>query len=145
MVRMIKVADSTHEKLEMVKKTNRLGSFDGTIQWLLQGNVNELNVINREQVAFTLTYEGYGNVDMNTRTYEVFDEVELDVTFKELKKAEIGDIYEPETGNNIYYSYSIAQVIYTEENFVALKVTTYTYLEWLPDQTTVELIGVNLF
>lgn len=144
MVRMIKVADSTHEKLDLIKKTNRLGSFDGTIQWLIQGNVSELNVINREQVAFTLTYEGYGNVDPKTRTYEVFDEASVSITFKELKNADIGDIYEPPTGSNMYYSYSIAQVIYTEKDFVALKVTTYTYLEWLLDDTQVQLLGVNL-
>lgn len=145
MVRTIKIADSTHDKLTLIKKANRLGSFDGTIQWLIQGNVNELNVINREQIAFTLTYEGYGNVDMKTKSYEVFEETELNVTYKELKKAEIGDIYEPEISNNMYYSYSIAQVIYTESDFVALKITTYTYLEWLPDDTRIELIGVNLF
>ena len=141
---MIKVADSTHEKLNLIKKTNKLGSFDGTIQWLIQGNVNELNVINREQTAFTLTYEGYGNVDNTNRKYEIFDETSLEITYKMLKNAEIGDIYEPPVSNHTYYSYSIAQVIYTESDFVALKITTYTYLEWLLDDTAVSLIGVNL-
>ena len=106
--------------------------------------MNELNVINREQTAFTLTYEGYGNVDNTNRKYEIFDETSLEVTYKMLKNAEISDIYEPPVSNHTYYSYSIAQVIYTESDFVALKITTYTYLEWLLDDTAVSLIGVNL-
>ena len=147
MVRQIKVSDTTHEKLQLVKKVNKTGSFDGAIHWMMNygGCINELGVIQRQQTALTLEYEGYGNVNEENKTYEVFDSTERVITFSELKKADVGDTYEPPTSNHMYYSYTIATVVYTEKDFVALKLTTFTELPWYwQDMTTTRLIGVNL-
>ena len=145
MTRQIKVSDSTHKKLEIVKRTNRTGSFDGAIIHMLEGCTDELDVIKRNQTALTLTYEGYDNSDVKTKTYDVVTEYELDITYKQLRKADVGDIFEPQTSDEMYYSYSIATVVYTDEDFVALKITTYTELEWYWDGVDVRLIGVYLF
>ena len=144
MSRQIKVSNTTHEKLGILKDANRTGSFDGTIQMLMQGCVNELDIIEREQTALTLIYEGYGNINNNTKTYEVFDETTREVSFNELRKAEIGSTYEPELSNHMYYSYDIAQVVYTEKDFLVIKITTFTELPWMYDKISVRLVGVNL-
>jgi len=145
MVRQIKVSDTTHEKLQLIKEVNRTGSFDGAIFMMMQGCVDELNIIQREQTALTLTYEGYGNINEEEKTYEVFDTQSIDIHFSDLRKAEIGDIYEPPLGDHIHYQYTVATVVYTEKDFVALKLTTFEELPWYyHDMTTHRLIGVNL-
>ena len=144
-MRQIKVSDTTHEKLQLIKEVNRTGSFDGAIFMMMQGCVDELNIIQRVQTALTLEYEGYGNVDEGSKTYEIFDTASRDITFSELRKAEVGDTYEPPVSNHMYYHYTIATVVYTEKDFVAVKLTTYEELPWYyHDMTTHRLIGVNL-
>ena len=144
MSRQIKVSNTTHEKLGILKDANRTGSFDGTIQMLMQGCVNELDIIEREQTALTLTYEGYGNVDESSKTYQILADNTTDISFNTLRKAEIGDSYEPELDNHMYYSYDIAQVVYTEKDFLVIKITTYTELPWVYEEKSVRLVGVNL-
>jgi len=145
MSRQIKVSDSTHEKLHIVKKANRTGSLDGAIIHMMQGCIDEQNIIKREQVAFTLEYEGYRNTNSKNKSYEVMNHSEREVTFRQLRKAEVGDIIEPELGNEMYYSYEIATVVYTDEEFVALKITNYVELPWLWDYEDVRFLGVHLF
>ena len=138
------MSNTTHEKLGIIKDANGTGSFDTAIRMMIQGCVNELDVIEREQIALTLTYEGYGNVDESSKKYEVFDFSELNVTFSQLRKAEIDTMYQPELGNHVYYSYDIAQVVYTEKDFLVIKITTYVDLPWVYEEKYVRLVGVNL-
>lgn len=145
MAKQIKVADSTHEKLHLIKKVNRTGSLDGAIIHMMQGAVNDLNVIQREQTAVTLTYEGYGNVDHPNRTYEVFEEKSVDITFRQLRNADVGDVFEAPLGNHMHYTYDIATVVYTDEDMVVLKIKTLTELPWIFHDTVIRLIGVTLF
>ena len=144
MPKQIKVADSTHEKLHLIKKVNRTGSLDGAIIHMMQGAVDELNVIKREQVALTLEYEGYGNIDEYDRKFEVFDSCSRDVTFKELKNSDVGDMFEAPLKNHMYYSYDIATVVYTDDELVVVKLTTITELPWVFNNTEIRLLGVNL-
>ena len=144
MSRQIKVSNTTHEKLNILKNVNRTGSFDGTIQMLMQGCVSELDVISRDQTAFEITYEGYGNIDEDKKTYQIFSENTREISFNELRKAEIGTTYEPELSNHMYYSYDIAQVVYTEKDFVVIKVTTFIELPWIYEEQHIRLLGVNL-
>lgn len=145
MSRQIKVCDSTHEKLHHIKKVNKTGSLDGAIIHMMQGAVDELDVIQREQTAVTLSYEGYGNLNPAKRTYEIFEQKTRDITFKELRNADIGDIYEAPVGNCMNYTYDIATVVYTDEDIVVLKIKTITELEWTAQADEIRLIGVTLF
>ena len=144
MSRQIKVSDTTHERLNIIKGVNKMGSFDATIFWMMQGCVDELDVIKRVQTAVTLIYDGYGNVDESKKKYEVFQTNTRDISFNELKKSDVGDMFQPELDNHMYYSYDIAQVVYTEKDFVVLKITTYTELPWIYEEMDINLIGVHL-
>ena len=145
MARQIKVSDSTHANLHKIKEANRTGSFDGAIRQMMEGCTTELDVIKRDQTALTLHYEGYKILDNKTKSYESIHNHELIITFNQLRKAEVGDILEPETEPDEYYSYNIATVVYTDNDFVALKITTYTELPWYWDGIDVRLVGVHLF
>ena len=145
MVKQIKVCDSTHEKLHLIKKMNHPGSLDGATIHMMQGAVDDLNVIQREQRALTLSYEGYGNINPQNRTYEVFERKTLDITFKQLKEANVDDVFEAPLGNHMYYTYDIATVVYTDEDIVVLKIKTLTELEWIFHDTVIRLVGVVLF
>jgi len=145
MSRQIKVSDSTHENLHAIKKANKTGSLDGAIRQMMEGCTTDLNVIKRNQTALTLNYEGYKIIDEKKKAYESIHNTELEITYPQLRKAEIGDIFEPETHPDEYYSYNIALVVYTDSEFVALKITTYKELPWLWDYKDIELIGVQLF
>ena len=145
MPKQIKVCDSTHQKLHLIKKVNKTGSLDGAIIHMMQGAVDDLNVIQREQTAVTLSYEGYGNVNHPDRTYEVFEEKSVDITFRQLKNADVGDVYEAPLGNHMYYTYDIATVVYIDEDIVVLKIKTMTELPWVFQDTVIRLVGVTLF
>lgn len=145
MARQIKVSNSTHENLHAIKKANKTGSLDGAIRQMMEGCTTDLNVIKRNQTALTLNYEGYKIIDEKKKAYESIHNTELVITYPQLRKAEIGDIFEPETYPDEYYSYNIALVVYTDSEFVALKITTYKELPWLWDYKDIELIGVQLF
>lgn len=145
MGRQIKVCDSTHQKLHHIKKVNKTGSLDGAIIHMMQGAVDELDVIQREQTAVTLSYWGYGNLDNSKRSYEIFEELTLDITFKQLRDAEVGDVYEAPLGNHMNYTYDIATVVYTDEDIVVLKIKTITELPWTAMADEIKLIGVTLF
>ena len=145
MPKQIKVSDSTHRKLHLIKEVNRTGSLDGAIIHMMQGAVNELNVIQREQTALTLEYNGYTNVNEDDRTYEVNEYKSKDITFKELKTADIGDIYDAPLGAEVYNTCEIATVVYTDEDIVVLKIKTITELPWVFHNTTIRLVGVTLF
>lgn len=145
MAKQIKVADSTHEKLHIIKKANRTGSLDGAIIHMMQGCVDEMNIIKREQVALTLTYQGFEDMDRETKTYTISTENTLDLTYKTLRNAEVGNVYAPRIGSEVYYSYDIATVVYADDEFVALKIKTLTHLEWCWDMEDMRFIGVHLF
>ena len=145
MPKQIKVSDSTHRKLHLIKETNRTGSLDGAIIHMMQGAVDELNVIQREQTALTLEYNGYGNVDEYNRTYEVFNYKSTDITFKQLKNSDVGDLFEAPLGNEIYNTCEIATVVYIDEDIVVLKIKTITELPWVFHNINIRLIGVTLF
>lgn len=144
MPKQIKVSDSTHEKLHLIKKVNRTGSLDGAIIHMMQGAVDELNVIQREQTALTLIYEGYGDIDEDNRKYNIYETKSLDLTYKTLKNSEVGDIYEAPMSNYTNYSYDIATIVYIDEDIVVLKIKTLTELPWVFNDTSIRLVGVNL-
>ena len=144
MPKQIKVSNSTHEKLHLIKKVNKTGSLDGAIIHMMQGAVDELNVIKREQKALTLIYEGYGDIDEDNRTCKVYETKSLDLSYKTLRNADVGDIYEAPLGNYMNYSYDIATVVYIDEDIVVLKIKTLTELPWVIHDTSIKLIGVNL-
>lgn len=146
MPKQIKVSDSTHMKLHQIKDANKTGSLDGAIIHMMQGAVNEMNIIQREQTAVTLEYEGYGNIDEDNRNFEVFETLTKDITFKTLRTAEVGDLYESPLGNYSYNSSEIATVVYADEDLVVLKIKTITELPWIfQDREIIRLIGVTLF
>lgn len=145
MPKQIKVCDSTHQKLHHIKKVNRTGSLDGAIIHMMQGAVDELDVIQREQTAVTLTYEGYGNVNHPDRTYEVFEEKTVDITYRQLRNADVGEVYEAPSGDHMNYSYDIATVVYIDEDIVVLKIKTLIELPWVFQDTVIRLVGVTLF
>lgn len=145
MSRYIKVSDSTHENLGIIKDANKTHSYDGAIRQMMDGCTTELDIIIREQVALTLKYEGYKIIDMKNQETKPINVAESTITFQQLRKADIGDIFEPPVAPDEYYSYNIATVVYTDNNFVALKVTTFKELPWLWDYTEIKLIGVYLF
>lgn len=145
MSRQIKVSNTTHERLNLIKKANRTGSLDGAIIHMMQGAVDDLNVIQREQTALTLSYEGYGNVDHPNRTYDVFEQKTIDITYRQLRNAEIGDVYEAPLGNHMHYTYDIATVVYIDEDITILKIKTLTELPWVFQDTVIRLVGVTLF
>jgi len=146
MPKQIKVSDSTHRKLHLIKDANKTGSLDGAIIHMMQGAVNEMNIIQREQTVITLEYEGYGNVDESNQNFEVFETLTKEITFKTLRKAEVGDIYESPLGNHIWNSSEIATVVYADEDLVVLKIKTITELPWIfKDREIIRLVGVTLF
>ena len=145
MTRQIKVSDTVHENLNIVKKVNKCGSFDDTIRQMMQGCTTELQVIKRQQSALTLYYEGYINQDAENKTFDIVNSSELDITYAQLRKADVGDIFEPPLSDDEYYSYEIAQVVYTDSELVVLKITTYTEMEWYWDGLDIRMVGVQLF
>lgn len=145
MTRQIKVSDTVHENLNIVKKANKCGSFDDAIRQMMQGCTTEMDVIKRKQNALTLHYEGYINQNAKNKTFDIVNSSELDITYNQLRKADVGDIFEPPLSADEYYSYEIAQVVYTDSELVVLKITTYTEMEWYWDGLDIRMVGVQLF
>ena len=69
----------------------------------------------------------------------------VDITFRQLKNADVGDVYEAPLGNHMYYTYDIATVVYIDEDIVVLKIKTLTELPWVFQDTVIRLVGVTLF
>lgn len=81
--------------------------------------VNDVQEIKRDPVAFKvedLTFYDDGSID----------EIRYrKVTFKELFFSNVGDIFEPEYGNNQYYSHETAEVIFKDMDSAFIRIRSF--------------------
>lgn len=78
--------------------------------------IEKIKKIERPQVAVELNYNGF---DANENLIEHYY---LDVRFEDIKEAEVGDKFVPETANLQNYSIETAEVILKNENDALIKV-----------------------
>ena len=78
--------------------------------------IEKIEKITREQIAVELHYNGFdahGNrIESNT----------LDVRFKDIRNADVGDTFIPKMGNLQNYDIEVAEVIMKDENNALIKV-----------------------
>lgn len=141
LTKQLKVSEETHGKLMQIKNAGDYSSIDDVLSHLIKGNVNEYDIISREQTAVTISYVGYGNVDYENRSAEPWDETSRNITFMELYDAHVGDKFNVEPLNYTYYQEESAEVIFKEDNFIVLKISEY---DSLVEHHYDYLVGVNL-
>lgn len=78
--------------------------------------IEKIKKIERPQVAVELNYNGF-DADGN-----LIEHYYLDVRFEDIKEAEVGDTFVPETGNLQNYNIETARVILKNENDALIKV-----------------------
>lgn len=78
--------------------------------------IEKIKKIDRPQVAVRLDYNGF-DADGN-----LIEHYYLDVRFKDIKEAEVGNKFVPETTNLQNYSIETAEVILKNENDALIKV-----------------------
>lgn len=78
--------------------------------------IEKIKKIERPQVAVELNYHGF-DADGN-----LIEHYRLDVRFEDIKEAEVGDIFVPETGNLQNYNIETASVILKSINDALIKV-----------------------
>ena len=141
LTKQLKVSEDTHKKLMQIKRAGDYSSIDDVLSHLIEGTVNEYDVISREQTAITISYVGYGNVNIENGSAEPFDETSRNITFLELYDSQVGDKFDVEPLNYTYYQEESAEVIFKEDNFIVLRISEYDSLvEYHYDY----LVGVNL-
>ncbi len=136
----IQVTKDLKEQLGKIKEANNYNSYQEAIEQLIKDNVSvkEYEVIHREPIALTLKC-----IELDDRgSGYLYNQKEI--SYHELKKADIGDIFSPKLCETEYYIFKKATVIYKDNSFVLLK--TYEVLKTPEEYGSFnELIGVDLF
>ena len=78
--------------------------------------IEKIKKIEREQVAVELHYNGF---DANRNRIK---SNKIDVRFKDIKNADVGDTFIPKMGNLQNYDIEVAEVIMKDENNALIKV-----------------------
>lgn len=111
---------STRDTLKMIKEKNGFRTYNEVLLNLLdakQGYLNELKVIKRPQVAFTLTMLLFNKDGVQVNDYTT------PVTYKELKTSEVGDQFGfKQSDTKSDYVNETCTVLYSDGDLVIVKV-----------------------
>ncbi|WP_409199386.1 hypothetical protein [Methanobrevibacter sp. DSM 116169] len=109
----IEISDDFIDKINLIRNENE--SFEQCLKRLIPGYEKNFNNINRDQEAFTLTFEEFNDEE------EIIASDYLVITYQQLKESNKDDIFEIEKIDLNYFINQKAKVIYKDEDSVLIK------------------------
>ena len=113
----IELSDEFVEKISFLSEKDE--AFEDTLKRIIGCYENNFKNINRDQDAFTLTFEPIGREGCEYIT----------VTYKELANSKIGDMFEVQKLDSTYYINQKAKIIYKDDESVLVKFIDEIYTE----------------
>lgn len=135
----ITVSKETRDTLKQIKEETDFRTYDEIITSLLsakEGYIKNYEVITTPKVALILNHIVLDGKGVQLKHYE------LEVTYKQLRDAAIGQYFTPNKTPARYYTHEAAQVVWKDKDFVVLRIFEEVMQEEL--LTYNRLVGVEL-
>lgn len=135
----ITISKTTRDTLKRIKGETDFRTYDEIISHLLsakEGYIKDYEVVTAPKTALILNHIILDDKGVQLQHYE------LDVTYKQLKDAAIGQYFTPNKTSAKYYTHESAQVVFKDSDFVVLRITE----EVMQDEllTYNRLVGVEM-